>query len=86
MHQALEESKIPTKADDQFYCALVALHCNLKHVGVSENGGAVPYFGVLIIRILLFKGTILGSPIFGNPHVSSVQIPSDIPTDLNPAH
>ena len=27
----------------------------------------VPYFGVLIIRILLFKGTILGSPIFGNP-------------------
>ena len=30
----------------------------------------VPYFGVLIIRTLLFNGTI-GSPIFGNPHVGS---------------
>ena len=27
----------------------------------------VPYFGVHIIRILLFRGTILGSPIFGKP-------------------
>ena len=26
----------------------------------------VPYFGVLIVMILLAKGTILGSPIFGN--------------------
>ena len=30
----------------------------------------VPYFGVLITRILLFEGTILGSPIFGNSHIS----------------
>ena len=28
-----------------------------------------PYFGVLIIRILLFRGTISGSPIFGNSHI-----------------
>ena len=27
-------------------------------------------FGVLIIRILLISGTILGSPIFGNHHVA----------------
>ena len=27
----------------------------------------VPYFGVLNKRILLFRGSILGSPIFGNP-------------------
>ena len=26
----------------------------------------VPYFGILIIRILLFRGTVFGSPIFGN--------------------
>ena len=29
----------------------------------------VPYFGVLTIRILLFKGTILGCPVFGNPQI-----------------
>ena len=29
----------------------------------------VPYFGVLIIRILLFK-VLLGSPIFGNSHIN----------------
>ena len=29
----------------------------------------VPYLGVLIVRILLFKGTILGSPISGNCHL-----------------
>ena len=29
----------------------------------------VPYFGALIIGILLFRGTLLGSPIFGNPHI-----------------
>ena len=36
--------------------------------GVSKNTG-VPYFGVRIMRILLFiLGTALGFPIFGNPH------------------
>ena len=33
-------------------------------MGVSENSG-------YLMRILLFKGTILGSPIFGNSHVHS---------------
>ena len=28
-----------------------------------------PYFGVLIIRILLFRVLFLGSPIVGNSHV-----------------
>ena len=32
----------------------------------------VPYFGVLIIRILLIKGTRLGSPIFGNSQKASM--------------
>ena len=31
----------------------------------------VPYFGVLIIRILLFGGATLGSPIFGNPQIGT---------------
>ena len=29
----------------------------------------VPYLGVFIIRILLYRVTILGSPIFGNPEI-----------------
>ena len=29
----------------------------------------VPDFGVLIIRILLLKGIILGSPVVGNSHI-----------------
>ena len=30
----------------------------------------VPYFGVLIIRVLLFRVLhYVGSPIFGNPHI-----------------
>ena len=32
----------------------------------SSRKRRVPCLGFLIIRILLFKGTILGSPIFGN--------------------
>ena len=44
----------------------------------------VPYFGVLIIRILLcFGGTILGSPSFGNSHLgfgpSMVPVPTAHP-------
>ena len=31
----------------------------------------VPYFGILIIRILLFRGTVFGSPIFGNSPIFS---------------
>ena len=42
-------------------------------MGVSENGG-VPYLGVLIERILLLRGTILGSPIFGNSHIFLVSL------------
>ena len=40
-----------------------------SHKGVSENKGT--YFGVLIIRILLFGvlSTILGSPIFGSSYI-----------------
>ena len=40
------------------------------NMGVSEKKG-VPYFGVLIIRILLIWGTILGTLIFGNPHIGA---------------
>ena len=36
-------------------------------MGVSENRGYL-ILGVLTVRILLFRGTIL-SPIFGNPHI-----------------
>ena len=39
-------------------------------VGVSKYWG-VPYVGVLIARIILFWGTILGSPIFGISRVKS---------------
>ena len=44
-------------------------------MGVSEKkrGGGYQILGVLMIRILLFLGTILGSPIFGNPHVRHVR-------------
>ena len=35
-------------------------------MGVSENRGGVPYFGVLIIRILLFRYCIR-VPYFRNP-------------------
>ena len=41
-------------------------------MGVCENE-RVHYFGVLIIRILLYMGTILGSPIFGNSHMGLIQ-------------
>ena len=34
----------------------------------------VPYFGVLLIRILLFWGSILGSPIFGNSHAAAFSV------------
>ena len=37
-------------------------------MGVSENWG-VPYFGVLIIRVLLFGVLYLGSLFFGNSHI-----------------
>ena len=37
-------------------------------MGLSKKLG-VPYFGVLIIWILLIKGTILGSPIVGSSHM-----------------
>ena len=37
---------------------------SVSNMGVSDNWG-VPYFGVLIVGILL-----LGSPIFGNSHIS----------------
>ena len=33
----------------------------------------VPYSGFLITRILLFKGTVLGSPIFGSSHIKRLQ-------------
>ena len=36
------------------------------NMGVSENKGYL--IGVLIIRMLLCGDTMLGSPIFGNPH------------------
>ena len=42
-------------------------------MGVCENE-RVHYFGVLIIRILLYMGTILGSPIFGNSHMGLIPI------------
>ena len=35
-------------------------------MGFSENNKGVPYFGVLIIRILLLRVLQLGSPFFGN--------------------
>ena len=38
-------------------------------MGVSENRGYL-ILGVLVIGTLLFRGTILGSPIFGNSHLS----------------
>ena len=41
-----------------------------SYKGVSENRG-----GVLVIRILLFRGTILGSPIFGNSQKGSFKGP-----------
>ena len=31
----------------------------------------VPYFGILIVRILLFRGTVLGSPIFRNSQITA---------------
>ena len=37
--------------------------------GSFRNLG-VPYFGVLILRILLFRVLFLGSPIFGNSHLT----------------
>ena len=40
----------------------------MHHLGVSGKKG-VSNLRVLIIRILLFWGTILGSPIFGNTHM-----------------
>ena len=41
------------------------------NMGVYENkGGGTLIWGVLIIRMLLFRVlTMLGSPIFGNPHI-----------------
>ena len=46
-------------------------------LGVSENI-RVPYFGVLTLRILItIQGTILGSPIFGNPHLGESVVFSD---------
>ena len=54
----------------------MALSANTSHspevfplkpeMGVSENKGGVPYFGVLIIRIPLFRVLYWGFPIFGN--------------------
>ena len=40
-------------------------------MGVSKI--RVPYFGVLKIRLLLFRVTTLGSPIFGNSHMILVK-------------
>ena len=42
------------------------------HLGVSENGG-VPYFGVLIIRILLFRVLYWG-PLFSETPISGRQL------------
>ena len=39
-----------------------------SHMGVSENQG-VPYFGVLIIRILQFRVPILGPPVSGDSYI-----------------
>ena len=50
-------------------------------LGFKESEGiwefpkiGVPYFGVLTIRILQLKGTILGSPMFANSHISALRI------------
>ena len=41
------------------------------NLGVSGNwGGVVPYFGVLIIRILLFRMLYWEFPIFGNSYIA----------------
>ena len=42
------------------------------YMGVSENRGGVPYFGVLIVRILLFRVWGLGFrgvPKIGDPDI-----------------
>ena len=44
----------------------------------------VPYFGVLIVRILLFRGAVLGSPRFGNPIWSTAQELSDLRISESP--
>ena len=38
-------------------------------MGVSENRGGVPYFGVLIVRILLFRGTLFWGPYNKDPTI-----------------
>ena len=50
-------------------CVRLEMRASAKcgtHMELSENWG-VPYFEVLIIRILLFRVLYQGPPIFGNP-------------------
>ena len=37
-----------------FQCRVLGLALGRSHLGVSENKG-VPFFGVLMVRILLFR-------------------------------
>ena len=48
-------------------------------LGIDDRYGSfrklgVPYLAVLIVRILLFRATTLGFPIFGNPHMTTYGI------------
>ena len=46
--------------------------------GVSENRGTVPYFGVLIVRILLFRVLYL-SPVFSETPIYLILSPNPKP-------
>ena len=48
-------------------------HNNMREFPKMEGG--LPYFGVLIIRILLCRVLYLGPPIFGNAHMAIATSP-----------
>ena len=48
-----------------------ALDCRRVYIGVSDKKGYLHYFGVLKNKDPTIQGTILGSPIFGNPPIWS---------------
>ena len=43
-----------------------------SYMGGSENCRGYLILGVLVIRILLFRGTTLGSPIFGSSQTAHI--------------